>query len=329
MSTKIRDNQIDSIKGLLMLFVILGHIIDTCGGGVINIMLREFLFSLDMPLFIFISGYFTKRKDYKSFWQGLLPIVVVLLIFQIISFLLIGVVQGKHYSFLYWITPYWTLWYLLSLVFWKIILQYSPKYLIERPWLYLTIAIVVSICCGLMPHGEFMSIQRTFNFFPFFLLGFYMKQENLVQKPWPKKYKYTSWFFIIIVIALIVGFAPDHFQKAKLLLRGANHYSTKDIPLKTYYLIRSFILALSVFIVVPENKFLSYIGRDSMLYFLYHGLIIKLILQPITRYYHLPESLPWVLLYWALVIGIIFIIGKIKPLRWLTEPLSSKKKQLT
>ena len=318
-----RDNRIDSIKGLLILFVILGHIIDTCGSDTTNILIREFLFSLDMPLFIFISGYFTKRKDYKSFWRGLLPIVVVLFIFQFISFLFIGVMQGKQYGFLYWITPYWTLWYLLSLIFWKIMLEYSPKSLKEKPCLFLTIAIVVSIFCGLMPHGEFLSIQRTLNFFPFFLFGYFMKQETIKHKPCP--YKYISWLVILMVVMLIVSLGPDNYQKAKLLLRGASQYSINDIPMKTYYLICSFILALAVFIVVPENKFLTYIGKDSMLYFLYHGLIIKLFLQPFVRNNHLPSTLPWILVYWALVVGVIFLIGKIKPLRWLTNPLPTKK----
>lgn len=318
-----RDNRIDSIKGLLMLFVILGHIIDTCGGGATNILIREFLFSLDMPLFIFISGYFTKRKDYKSFWRSLLPIVLALLIFQFLSYLFLSVVQGKQYGFLYWITPYWTLWYLLSLIFWKIMLEYSPKFLIEKPCLFLTLAIIVSFFCGLMPNGEFLSIQRTLNFFPFFLFGYFMKQETINRKPWPNIY--MSGLIILMVVMLIVSLGPDNYQKAKLLLRGANQYSIIDIPLKSFYLICSFILALAVFIIVPENKFLTYIGKDSMLYFLYHGLIIKLLLQPFVRNNHLPSTLPWIIGYWALVVGVIFLIGKIKPLRWLTNPLPTKK----
>jgi fucose 4-O-acetylase-like acetyltransferase len=50
-----RDNRIDAIKGLLILLVILGHIIDTCSTTTTSIIiLREFLDSLDMPLFIIV-----------------------------------------------------------------------------------------------------------------------------------------------------------------------------------------------------------------------------------------------------------------------------------
>lgn len=202
-------------------------------------------------------------------------------------------------------------------------LEYSPKFLIEKPCLFLTLAIIVSFFCGLMPNGEFLSIQRTLNFFPFFLFGYFMKQETINRKPWPNIY--MSGLIILMVVMLIVGLGPDNYQKAKLLLRGANQYSIIDIPLKSFYLICSFILALAVFIIVPENKFLTYIGKDSMLYFLYHGLIIKLLLQPFVRNNHLPSTLPWIIGYWALVVGVIFLIGKIKPLRWLTNPLPTKK----
>lgn len=208
-------------------------------------------------------------------------------------------------------------------IFWKIMLEYSPKFLKEKPCLFLALAIIVSMFCGLMPHGEFLSIQRTLNFFPFFLFGYYMKQETINRKPWP--YIIISGLVILMVVMSIVSLGPDNYQKAKLLLRGANQYSINDIPLKTYYLICSFILALAVFIVVPENKFFTYIGKDSMMYFLYHGLIIKLMLQPLVQNYHLPSTLPWIIGYWALVVCVIFLIGKIKPLRWLTNPLPKKE----
>lgn len=175
-----------------------------------------------------------------------------------------------------------------------------------------------------MSHGEFLSIQRTLNFFPFFLAGFYLKQNKMITTR-KRGLFLVSLFIIVIVLALIVVFAPDHYVKTKALLRGVDHYSIEDIPLKICLLFRSFVLALSVFIVIPSSKLLSHIGKDSMLYYLYHGLIIKLVLQPLTHYYNLPTSLPWIIGYWALVVVVIFLIGKIKPLRWLTTPLPTKK----
>lgn len=318
-----RDSRIDSIKGLLMLFVILGHIIGLCGTGNVNNMVREFLLSVDMPLFIFISGYFTKIKsDIKAFWSGLLPILVVLLIFHFINVFILCVIQGHNFGLKHLVTPYWTLWYLLSLLFWKIMLQYSPKALLNSPYVFIVIAIVISIFCGLMPNGRVFSIQRTLNFFPFFLFGYYVKQGIFKKRLWPN---WMSWTIICVVIGLIVS-ETTPFESAKLLLRGADHYNIHYIPSKIYYLFRSFALIMSIFNVMFDNKFLSYIGRDTMVYYLYHGLVIKFLLQPIVVYYHAPTNFLYIVLYWMAVICLIFFIGKIKPLRWLCSPLPNKKK---
>lgn len=325
-----RDTRIDSLKGLLILLVILGHIIGTCGTGTLNEDVWQFIYSFHMPLFILVSGYFMKLKDDKAtFWRSLSPLVTVLLIFQCVYLLVSCVVTKKMFSLQYLVTPYWTLWYLLSLVLWKIILQFSPKSLLERPFLFLSLATCVSVFCGLMPpFGRIMSIQRTLNFFPFFLLGYYIGQGVIKSGLWPNK---VSYLIIVVCIALIISNLPspirafNSIDSSKVLLRGADHYNITDVPLKIVYLLMSFLLSISVFNIMPNCKFLSQIGRDSMLYYLYHGLIIKYVLSFLVKNFYLPTTFTFMLLYLVVVTGIVYLIGRIKPLRWLTNPLSLKK----
>lgn len=114
-------------------------------------------------------------------------------------------VFGNSFSFSYLYTPYWTLWYLLSLLFWRIMIQYTPKRLLEKPYLYLAIAVIVAVFCGLMPYGRIMSIQRTLNFYPFFLFGYYIKQGVFKARLWPKN---ISCGIIVIAIVLIINKIP-------------------------------------------------------------------------------------------------------------------------
>ena len=53
----LRDEIFDILKGLAIIFVIMGH----CGVG----SLRPFIFSFHMPLFFFITGYFLKKRPLK------------------------------------------------------------------------------------------------------------------------------------------------------------------------------------------------------------------------------------------------------------------------
>ena len=316
-----RDIRIDSLKGLLIILVILGHIIGTCGEGVVCENVWQFIYVFHMPLFILVSGYLTSiKKDNKSFWQSLSHIVVPLIVFQIFFVGITIVVFRNAFSLSYLYTPYWTLWYLLSLVFWRIMIQFTPKKLLEKPYLYFAVATCVAIFCGLMPEGRVLSIQRTFNFFPFFLFGYYIKQDAFKVKLWPR---YVSCGIIIISIMLI--YPPLHttlvgYDNSRLLLRGADHYTIPMVPLKSLLFVLSFMVSISIFNLFPKIKLLSALGKESMFYYLYHGLIIKFLLQPLVSHCHLPLNFPFMLLYLVGVMGLIFIMRRILPFRWLVFP---------
>lgn len=209
-----RDNRLDSIKGFLIILVILGHIIGTCGTGVVCEDVWQVIYVFHMPLFILISGYLTSlKKDIKSFLQSLSHIVIPLLVFQILFVGIAVVVFRNTFSWSYLYIPYWTLWYLLSLLCWRIMIQFTPKSLLEKPYLYLAIATIVAVFCGLISNGRIMSIQRTFNFYPFFLFGYYIRQGVFKAKLWPK---YVSYGIIVIVIPLIINkLPPPHTHPSK------------------------------------------------------------------------------------------------------------------
>jgi fucose 4-O-acetylase-like acetyltransferase len=173
-NTREKDHRIDTIKGLLIILVVLGHIIGICGYGVICENIWQIIYVFHMPLFILISGYLTTIKPISVFWKSLNRIVVPLLIFQLLFVFIAVVIFRNAFSISYLITPFWILWYLLSLAFWRIMIQFTPKILLSLPLLYLIIATVIAIFGGLMPYGRILSIQRTFSFYPFFLFGFYL-----------------------------------------------------------------------------------------------------------------------------------------------------------
>ena len=316
----LRDNRIDSIKGFLIILVILGHIIGTCGKGVVCENVWQIIYVFHMPLFILISGYLTSIKDdNKSFRKSLSRIVAPLLLFQLLFVGIAVLVFGNGFSSSYLVTPYWTLWYLLSLIFWRTMIQFTPKKLLAKPFLYTIVAVVVAIFCGLMYHGRIMSIQRTFSFFPFFLFGYYMKSGIYKSKLWPG---YISCAIFLATSLLIIYKIPSviGYENSRLMLRGADHYTISQVPIKIYYLLLSFIVSISVFNLVPQNKVLSVLGKDSLFYYLYHGMIIKFVLQPLVHYFNLPCRFPYMLVYLAGTIGVIFIMKRMKPFQWLISP---------
>lgn len=84
---KPRQHQFDMLKGLAIFMVVMGHVIAFCIRDIDRTPLFKFIAEVHMPLFIFISGWFTLRLDDGGRWRAprlwqrarqlLLPMVVV------------------------------------------------------------------------------------------------------------------------------------------------------------------------------------------------------------------------------------------------------------
>lgn len=318
-----RDNRIDSIKGLLIILVVLGHVITAVDNvNFFNHAVMGLIYIFHMPLFVLISGYVTKNPDQQpssTLWKGVGNIFITILVFQLISslrtYLRFGEFTTTLLSF-----PFGILWYLMCLIYWRVWFYYTPKWLRERPVLYLAIALVISLLCGLTYLGNFLALQRALNFYLFFLLGYYFKQ-GVVNTKW--------WNLNILHLAVVVVLLPLIFwlyPRCGNFMNGADHYMLVDLPQKAMILSCSVAMCLLVFNKMPEVKPLAYVGKDSLFYYLYHIHVISLALTPLIRKYTvMPHTLPFVILYTIAILGIVYVMSRIKFFRWLVNPIKFKK----
>jgi fucose 4-O-acetylase-like acetyltransferase len=146
-----RDNRLDTLKGFLIILVIMGHIIQTIDpGDFINHGVMGLIYIFHMPLFILISGYLThspEQEPPRVMWRRILDIFVTLITFHVISVLWVVIDHGDYVRAAI-AFPFGILWYLLSLIYWRIMLYYSPRWLRNRPVVYLAIALLVSVVVG-------------------------------------------------------------------------------------------------------------------------------------------------------------------------------------
>ena len=314
----VRDNRIDSLKGFLIVLVVLGHII-ICLDNVntINHAVMGLIYVFHMPLFILLSGYLTKPADQQvgsKLWKNAAVLLVTIVIFHLLSVTRQVLMNGQDLTKTLLQFPYGILWYLMSLIYWRFMLYYTPQPLLRRPLVYLSLAFVVSALSGLTQLGNLLSIQRALNFFPFFLLGYYYRQGAINQRWW--KGNIVHIVVVVVLLPLIFWLYP-HCGK---VLNGADHYPVTELPQKALILICSVAMTLLVFNLARDVKWLRPIGKDSLFYYLYHYYIIIMLIEPLVQYYVLPRNLPFVLLYTAIVMGLLVMLHKIKFLRWLTRP---------
>jgi len=157
-----RDYLFDNLKVLLIFLVVFGHSLENYIDN--NMVLRSiyfFIFMFHMPLFIYISGYFSKNID-KCRKNASKDLLMPFIFFNIIWYVSIGKLDRPIYY------AGWTLWYLLSLFLWRFFL----KDIIKVKWI-LGLSIILGLLIGFYDMSiDLLSFSRTFAFFPFFLIRF-------------------------------------------------------------------------------------------------------------------------------------------------------------
>lgn len=271
MEKLLKNYFVDNLKVLLIFLVVFGHLIERYIDTNITLMgIYLFIYSFHMPLFIFISGFLSKNtnKSKKIFFKNLLIPYIVL---NIIWYSLAYIYTGK--TNLPIIYPGWTLWFLLSLFFWRI----SLRYLIKIKYI-LPISFILGILVGLVPNGSFLSFSRTIFFLPYFLLGYYCDLKKL-----KKLNKLNNLIALIGVCGFI--FLGIYIAKHNILdykfLYGS--YSYKELKFNVYtgmlyrtilYII-SILLSCFICILTPKVKtFYSNMAKSTMYIYVFHIYVI-------------------------------------------------------
>ena len=316
LTTKVRDDRIDAVKYWLIVLVIAGHVFtrEAFADSKICVILGEWIYIFHMPLFIFLSGYFSRKKDLKDFLPSLWKLIEPLIIINVIM-LFPKILHGDSDNFIKTVfTPWWVLWYLLSLIYWRLMLQLISDKILRHKNIVIICAFSISILSGFLPFDRFLSLQRTLAFMPFFFIGYYMRGKNLYL---PDKYKILCVVFLILMFAIPM-FCPQCLGN----LRHADPYGNIIGAVK-----RTFVFSLSIpmsiaFLNVCYNtQWVARQGRMTMQYYIFHALIIPPLMIVVAKL-DIPMTFATATI---ITIGIVLGIGlflKIPYVKMVTNPSS-------
>ncbi len=246
-----RDIKIDGLKFLLIFLVVLGHLSYYDYG----IELNKMIYSFHMPVFVFLSGYFTSLKsnsEKQAMWLKKAAIIFLLAQFAHITIAVVSRYLSAAMSIttpLYFISlddfivPKFALWYILCLIYWRLI-AWNAIDKTHGLW-WLIGSFILSIIAGVVPIGETFSFQRAFAFFPFFVLGLVFRQRN-----WAIQLDKVP--LLIPVIIIIIGFIA---ARQLPLFQPREHYvNWNDAFLRTVQSIMGVLLCLSVIRLSRASK---------------------------------------------------------------------------
>lgn len=194
-------NYWNNVKGLLMSLVVIGHFIQVYfeKSGSHNYYFLQtilcFIYYFHMPLFVFVSGYFSKnyeKRRSRAFEDLLIPYFIaqfLWLLYQGIFNHSFDVIKNIFY-------PQFSLWYLLALFIWRILL---PDLIKIRGILPVSVLLYVfgMFCTGI---NNNFAMQRAIGFLIFFLLGYFASENNI-----NKIKKIPAWIVSCCVVLAFIG----------------------------------------------------------------------------------------------------------------------------
>lgn len=313
-SLKVRDDRIDSVKYWLIVLVIMIHVFNKpeFSDSAACVALWHWAYIFCMPLFVFISGYFSRRKEKKDFLPSIWKLLEPLIIFQIIALLFY---VKKSISVGTILTPWHVLWYLLSLIYWRLMLQFIPYKILKHKKIIIIGAFCLSIFSGFLPLGKILSIQRTLTLTPFFFLGYFMKNKNIYIHD---KYKPYSIVFLVVILTALL-FIPHSTTDGFYLSKP--YASIYGAVVRMMIFVISVPMSIAFVNICYRTPWIARQGRMSMQYYIYHALIIFPLMSVLDKM-NIPMSFITATL---ITIGITLGIGillRLSYIRALTNPSS-------
>ncbi|MEA4892038.1 MAG: acyltransferase family protein [Peptococcaceae bacterium] len=327
----------DNIKAGLIFLVVLGHMLELCLGG-----LRTYAYTLiycfHMPLFIFCSGCFARYQPRRLWERVLYPYVL----FQLIYWYLFQRGQGTGLSFF---TPYWTLWYLLALFIWTLALPFWEMVKEKRRLVFILLAFAFGLLIGFdSSAGYFLSVSRAAVFFPFFLLGQYLRNSRLwdspLLRPEPGRHKPGGRGRFLWAIRAVTGFSAlalafwiyrnqAGINPTWLYCSFGYGYLKYKVSYRLLHYGAALVFSAAALAWAPRGRhWFTVIGERCLQIYLLHGLLIKLWAK--FELYRYPESH---LLVWCVALSaaltLILAAGPITRLArpFLTWPFFAGRKE--
>lgn len=284
-----RNHVVDIIRGIAMLLVVLGHTMSRTVSEYSDSLIYQAIWTLQMPLFVIISGYVTRYstpltsgRDYMMFVKK--RTLAYLLPWCVWTFIVRGLILDQprflDIKYLLWHmdSGYWFL-----ITIWTISMVYGVSDLLSNLWfnnkrnntlphlLFCGVGFVGLFVVGCFVGLGFFAIKLTLYYIPFFLLGYLYGtlQDRLMSKE-----KANSIINVVVAVSLGIWLAA---------ISRFDFFAGED---GIMMIVRRFIVSLSGCVAIiglvsaacydRENKYFNWAGVHSLEIYLTHYLFLSL-----------------------------------------------------
>lgn len=270
----------DNLKFVLIFLVVFGHLIDPIIHKT-DIAKSTFLFIylFHMPLFVFLSGFFSKNSVKRKDKNKVIVYLFLYIILKVVIFT-IEKLYGRNVSFNLFSESSIS-WYLFAMAIWHIITMliqnFNKKYVM---FFSILLALIIGFDKNIR---DFLCLSRIIVFYPFFLIGNITKKEHIYGIIKNKKIRIASIIFLTLIIYIVFAFI-DNVYLIRPLLTGRNSYYSLNNNIENFgilfrliwYIISS-LISVSVMSLTPRGKtFFSKFGENTLAVLILYAIIVRI-----------------------------------------------------
>lgn len=274
-SRRVRDPWLDNARFILIVLVIFGHLLEPLIKDHASLAaVYRFLYVFHVPALAFVSGAVAHPVVDSRAWRSitfrlLWPCLVFQSAYALAALLPVWPDAGPSGV----ATPYWLLWYLLSLACWRALL---PLFAHLRYSMAIAVAAALLVGC-FSDVGYYFSLSRTLVFFPLFLLGWFVAGRWRVLNA-PMRQRSVAALVLAATLVAVAWWRPD-----PRWLYGSVGYAALETTVLQGMGLRLLLIALSMactwafLALVPRRQTrFSGAGARSLGAYVLHGFVVRL-----------------------------------------------------
>ena len=264
----------DNIKGILIFLVVLAHFfIDYKNSDAIDLIVRG-IYLFHMPAFVFLSGFFGKSKSSQSA-LGIVKLGFIYILFNS----LMGICTGTENI----LVPLYSFWYLLALVFWRLTAKYVAK--VRFSLLIVTLVALFAGCFSYIDNT--FALSRFICFYPFYLAGYLLDINKLKVYISTKKSRRITAGFIALSAAVLLWYVlivQYNCSMSQLLMDP--YQNSFYVLIRILIFVTATLAILALISLIPNRPIflLSQIGRNSLTIYVFHRLLVLLLIPVFAKF---------------------------------------------
>ncbi|MBR4078645.1 MAG: hypothetical protein IKK29_00395 [Christensenellaceae bacterium] len=263
-----------NFRGILILLIVFGQFLYTYSlelNGSVADVIYTCINTFCIPAFVFSFGYLSKSERARGKTE-LTVLLLYYILFNTVMLLLLYFFKDKAIRLLY---PSSFCWFVLSLIFWKKVVEPLSKIKGIIP-ISAVAALLVGFC------GDFsnlLAIRRTVAYFIFFLLGYKFDPESfkkMIRSRSAKKYLIALAVTCVGVAALIL--IVKNFNITHTMMQMGAYKQPLHLVYRLFIMGVSVCAIVSLLMLTPTANIsvLTTLGRNSLLIFLSQAFVVEL-----------------------------------------------------